>query len=118
MENDSTGVCAGRMRKQYIELADARPGQSLAEALTIVERNALRLRLPAGHTLTESNLRQLAALHAEYVAISVPDLRSDAEIADEVAAAAARVMTVFDGCDLSNPSLAALFDRVLDYRSR
>ncbi len=106
-----------RIRKHYLPFGEVAPGMILGEPLMLTERDVLRLRLPAGHELTEGNLRQLRALHAEFVCVAMPDLRSDEEIAAEAARAAARVMDIFAGADLSNPALAALFDRVLAYRS-
>ena len=106
-----------RVRKHYLPFGDVEPGMVLGEPLMLTERGMLRLRLPAGHELTEGNLRQLRALHAEFVCVIKPDLRSDEEIAAEAASAAARVIEIFAGADLSNPALAALFDRVLAYRS-
>jgi hypothetical protein len=67
--------------------------------------------------LTEDNLRQLAAHHAEFIFIAEPDTRSDEEIAVDAAKAASRVMDIFAGADLADPTMAALFDQVLAYRS-
>lgn len=117
MTHDSTASAPRRMRKQYLTLSAVAVGMVLGDVLMVAERGNLRLRLPAGHALTEGNLRQLAALHAEYVPVLLPDARSDEMIAEEAARAAARVLEIFEGADLSNPTLAALFDRVLAYRS-
>lgn len=114
---DSTQLPVQRRRRHYLPLGEVEPGMILGEAIVIVERNTLRFRLPAKHELTESNLRQLGAYHAEFVCVSLPDPRSDEEVATEAAAAAARVMDIFSGADLSQPAMAALFDRVLAYRS-
>lgn len=107
-----------RTRKQYLPFDEVTAGMLLGEPITLAERNVVRFSLPAGHELTENNLRQLAVHHAEFVCIAVPDTRSDAQIAEDAAAAARRVMQIFEGADLANPALAALFDRVLTYRSR
>lgn len=117
MTQNSIALTPRRMRKNYLMLAEAEVGMVLADPLMVSERGSLRLRLPAGHALTEGNLRQLSALHAEYVPVLLPDERSDEQVAEEAALAAARVMQIFEGADLSNPALAALFDRVLAYRS-
>lgn len=90
----------------------------LAEPVQLADRHVLRFSLPAGHKLTEDNLHQMATHGAEFVCIAMPDTRSDAEIACDAAAAAARVVRNFEGADLSSPVLAALFERVLAYRSR
>jgi hypothetical protein len=78
----------------------------------------LRFSLPATHTLTMDNLRQLAAHQAECVYVDLPDERSDQEVAIDTALAARRTMEIFSGADLANPAMAALFDQVLIYRSR
>jgi hypothetical protein len=59
-------------------------------------RGSLRFSLPAGHVLTSDNLHQFLVHHA---------------------LAAHRVMQIFSGADLTDPTMAALFDQVLGYRS-
>lgn len=90
----------------------------MGEAVTLTDRHVVRFSLPAGTELTENNIRQMAIHHAEFICLAEPDTRSDEAIADDAAAAAARVLHIFEGADLSRPALAALFDRVLAYRSR
>jgi hypothetical protein len=107
-----------KMRMHYLPFGEIEPGMTLGEALTLSERHVVRFSLPAGHELTEGNLRQLAAHRAEFVCVAQPDTRSDEEIAVDAAVAAERVMRIFEGADLSQPVLAALFDRVLAYRSK
>lgn len=106
-----------RTRKHYLPLADIQPGMVLGEPVLVIERNSLRFRLPADHALTEGNLRQLAAYHVEFICVRLPDERDDEQIAADVAAATAQVERIFDGADRSNPSMAALFQHVLAYRS-
>ncbi len=115
--HDSTPPGPRRMRKHYVPFGEVEADMVLGEPISLTERGVLRFSLPAGHALTEGNLRQLAAHHAEFVCILVPDTRSDEEIAAESAAAAARVMEIFSRANLANPAVAALFDRVLAYRS-
>lgn len=118
MAEDSAGKGRIRYRKHYLPFGEVQPGMVLGEPITLAERNIVRFSLPAGHELNDSSLRQLAAHHAEFVCILKPDERSDEQIATDAAAAAARVMQIFEGADLGKPVLAALFDRVLAYRSR
>jgi hypothetical protein len=106
-----------RRRKHHLPLGEVEPGMILGEAVVIAERDTLRLRLPADHELTETNLRQLGAYHAEFVCVSLPDPRNDEEVAADTAAAATRVTEIFSGADLSQPAVAALLERVLAYRS-
>lgn len=107
-----------KLHRQYLPFHEVVPGMVLGETITLAERNVVRFSLPAGHALTEANLRQLAAHRAEFVCISVPDTRTEEEIAAAVQAARERVTYIFEGADLSRPALAALFERVLAYRSR
>ena len=76
-----------------------------------------RLSGPAGSVLTEENLQQLLSHRVEFIHVSVVDERSDEEIAVEAATAARSVMEIFADADLSQPTMAALFDQVLMYRS-
>ena len=107
-----------RLRRHYLPFDEVEPGMVLGEAITLTDRHVLRFSLPAGHTLTETNLRQLAVHHAEFVCIAMPDQRSDEQIAADVAAATARVRDIFAGGDMSHPVLAALYARVLSFRTR
>lgn len=106
------------LRLHYLPFDAVEPGMVLGEPITLTDHNVVRFALPAGHQLTEGNLRNLATHRAEFVCVAQPDTRSAEEIATEAAAAAARVMRIFDGADLSQPVMAAFFDRVLAYRSK
>jgi hypothetical protein len=106
-----------RTRHHYIPIAQAQAGMVLSEATQVVEHGFLSLVLPAGHSLTDENLQQLAAHHAEFICTAVPDARSDEQVALDAAHAARRVMDIFEGADLSEPNMAAFFDQVLGYRS-
>ena len=86
----------------------------LAEA---AQDRYLRNILPSGHCISEENLHQLIAHQVELICITTPDLRSDEEIAGAASTAAKRVLDTFDGADLSDPVMAALFNQVLTYRS-
>lgn len=117
-QSNGTPPTQRRSRLHYLPFDAIEPGMILGEPISLTERNVVRFGLPAGHELTGDNLRQLAIHHAEFVCITLPDTRSDEEVARDAAAAAARVMHTFEGADLSQPALAALFDRVLAYRSQ
>lgn len=90
----------------------------LGESIMLGEGRALTFTLPAGHGLSEDNLRQLAVRRAEIVCIALPDTRSEEEVTAELAAATARVMEIFEGADLRQPAVAALFKCIQAYRSR
>ena len=106
-----------RTRPRYLALIEAEAGMVLGAPVSVVNNGILRFSLPDGHTLTEDNLRQLAAHHAEFIFIAEPDTRPDEQIAVDAAMAARRVMQIFSGADLSDPTTVALFDQVLGYRS-
>lgn len=106
-----------RMRHTYIPLELAQVGMVLSQPTQVVHRGFLSLTLPAGHILTEENLSQLSAHHAEFIDIDQVDGRSDEQVAVDVAEAAGRVLTLFDGADLSDANMANFFDQVLAYRS-
>jgi hypothetical protein len=106
-----------RTRQSYLPIFDLEPGMVLAHAANVVTQGVLRFSLPAGHTLSEENIRHLVAHQAEFVYIAEPDRRSDEQVAVDAALAAKRVMEIFRGADLEDPVMASLFDQVLGYRS-
>lgn len=113
-----TSIPVRKTRRRYLPFNEVLAGMILSEPIRLVERQVLRFSLPAGHELTEGNLRQLAIHGAEYLCIDLPDWRSDEEVAAQAALTATKVMRIFKGADLSSPALAGLFERVLAYRSR
>lgn len=106
-----------RMRTRYIPLIEAEAGMMLGQPVLVSLNGIVRLSIPDGHVLTEDNLHQLTAHRAEYIFIREPDERSDEQVAIDAALAARRTMDIFDSADLSDPTMAALFDQVLGYRS-
>lgn len=106
-----------RTRPRCIPLEEAIPGMTLSAPAVVSQQGVVRFALPEGHLLTEDNLHQLAAHQAEYLFIAAPDVRSDEQIAEDAALAARRTLEIFAGADLSDSHMAALFDKVLAYRS-
>ena len=106
-----------RTRLHYIPISEAQEGMVLGAPLTVVYRGMLSLTLPDGHALTDENMSQLSAHYAEFMCIIEDDLRTDDEVALDAARDADRVKQIFDGADLSDPTMAALFNQVLGYRS-
>lgn len=104
-------------RLQYLPFHQVEAGMTLGEPVHLSQQHILRYSLPAGHVLTEDNLRQLAAHHAEFVCIARPDNREPAVAEAERAAAIALVQRIFEGADRTQPVMASFFQRVLDYRS-
>lgn len=106
-----------RVRHRYMPIGAADVGMVLGAPVSVVERGILSLTLPVGHALTEENLQQLNARHAEFIFVDEPDTRTDEQVGEDAASAAGRVMHLFEGVDLTDPNMAALFDQVLLYRS-
>jgi hypothetical protein len=89
----------------------------LGDDANAVAGGAVCFRLPQDHVLTEENIHQLQAHKVEYIFVCAADTRSDAQVAEDAAAAAGRVLKVFAGADLTQACMAGLFDQVLAYRS-
>lgn len=106
-----------RTRNRYLPISAVEVGMVLGAQVCTVERGNLSVSLPPGHALTEENLHQLTTRRAEFILVTEADPRSDAQVAMDVAAAAGRVMQIFSGVDLSEPTMATLFEQVLAYRS-
>ena len=106
-----------RTRTHYIPLETTSAGMMLGAPVNVVTHGVMRFSLPAGHELTDDNLRQLTIHRAEYVFVSEPDTRSEATVAEDAALAAHRVMQIFENADLGDATTAALFDQVLAFRS-
>jgi hypothetical protein len=106
------------VRLVYLPFDQVEVGMVLGEPLTLTDQHIVRFSLPAGHELTAGNLRNLSTHRAEFLCIALPEQRSEAQVAADLAAAAERVGRIFDGADLSQPVMAALFERVQAFRSR
>lgn len=105
------------VRPRYIPLLEAEAGMVIGADINVMNNGILRLRLQAGHTLTEDNLRQLAINQAEFIAIAEEDVRSAEKRVADVAAATERLQQIFSGADLADPTLLALYEQVLAYRT-
>lgn len=106
-----------RYRFQYLSTRQAKPGMVLGGDANAVAGGSVSFSLPQDHVLTEENIRQLQAHKVEYIFVCAADARSDAQIAEDAAVTAARVMKLFSGADLTEPCMAALFDQALAFRS-
>jgi hypothetical protein len=103
-----------RQRIRYLPIEDVTEGMTLAEP--VADSYQLSL-LPSGATLTQENMQQLLAHHVEFVCVALPDERSAESMEVDRASAARQVLEIFDGADLTEPNIAALFNCVLMYRS-
>lgn len=103
-------------RLRFLPIADVTEGMVLGSPLVLSEHGVSNFSLPAGHELTETNLRQMLIRHAEYVCIQIADQRSDEERAKEWASAEARVKHIFRSSNLNDPVLERLHNAVLAFR--
>jgi hypothetical protein len=78
---------------------------------------AMAFSLPLGHALTEDNVLQLERHKVEFIVISVPDSRTEDQVAEDRAQTSDRLRTTFAGANLSDPCIASLFEQVLKFRS-
>lgn len=104
------------IRLRYLPLPEVKEGMALGRQLVLCEHGVIRFSLPAGHALTETNLRQLALHQAEFVCIREEDSRSEEEREQEWAAHEARLARIFRAADLDDPAVAGLYQAVLAYR--
>ncbi len=98
-------------------MAEVAEGMLLGKPLVVAKQGVIDFTLPAGHALTETNLRQMRLRQVEFVCVSETDLRTEDERSAELAAEAERLDEVFAHADLSAPALAGLHAAVLAYRS-
>ncbi|MDR2365133.1 MAG: hypothetical protein LBD68_04660 [Zoogloeaceae bacterium] len=104
------------IRQIYLPLFSVRAGMTLARSAVITERQVTVLMLPAGHELTENNLAQLRAHHADYLCIAEEDARSDVLRAQNIATQSARIDRIFCNADPEHPETRAFCDAVRAYR--
>ena len=103
-----------RYRQEYVSSHLAAPGMVLGAPAT---GGAIVFSLPAGHALTEDNILQLGRHKVEFIVVSVPDSRTDEQVAEDRAQTANRIRTIFSGANLSDPCMSALFEQVLAFRN-
>ena len=104
------------IRLRYLPIADAQEGMILGAPLVVTENGVSNFSLPAGHALTETNLRQMSIRQAEFVCVQIPDERSEAERDAEWKASEARLRHIFRASNLEEPVVAKLYSAVLSYR--
>lgn len=103
-------------RRVCFPLHEAEEGMVLALPVVVAEHGVVTLRFPAGHELTESNLRQLAVHHAEFVCVEIEDARSEEQREQDWQAHEARLQHIFRNADLEQPATAALYAALLAFR--
>ena len=104
-------------RLRYLPLFELEPGMVLGRPLVLSERGQAVFRLAAGQVLSEANLSQLRARHAEYACICEEDPRDESLRCQQRAAQEARLAAIFRNADLNHPETRAFYEAVLTYRS-
>lgn len=103
-------------RVSYLSLGKVKVGMVLAAPLVVAEHGVMRLNLPQGHVLTEMNLAQLRAHHAEIVCVQLPDQRTATQREIEKAREETYLNKVFQLADRQQPLIKNLTQAVLNYR--
>ena len=101
-----------KMRRRVLPVQEATAGMRLAAAVRSPGGAVL---LAAGAELGEESLTGLRRRGIDAVTVAIPDSRSEAEIARELAEAEARIQHLFHR-HLASPELRELMQVVLDYR--
>lgn len=104
-------------RIRYLSIEEVAAGMVLGAPLVVAEQGVTTFTLPAGHTLSESNLEQILQRNAEWVCVVEEDPRSEAERAADVQAIREGLDFLFSQADRSQPAIEALHAAVLRYRS-
>lgn len=103
-------------RMTYLPVSKAKAGMRLAAPQVVTEHGVLRMNLPLGHVLTDINLEQLRAHHADVVCVYLPDLRTEAERALARVREETYLKHVFLLADQQQPLIKNLYQAVLRYR--
>lgn len=103
-------------RLRYLPISDVSEGMILGAPIVLSEHGITSFSLPAGHELTETNLRQMAVRHAEFVCVQVPDERSEEERNGEWKMAEQRLRHIFRAVDLHDPVISRLYEAVVAFR--
>lgn len=103
-----------KMRRLVLPVQEAKPGMRLAAEIRNAAGGVL---LPAGAELGEDALAGLRRRGIDAVSVEIPDARSEAEIARELARAETRIQHLFHR-HIDNPELRELMQVVLDYRRK
>lgn len=101
------------MRVRYLPVENISVGMVLNEA---VSDRFNRVFLPVGTVLDKERIAQLDTHSIRFVCVVSPDLRLAEDIAVDAAAACHRVLEIFDYADLTDSTMAQLFNQILTYR--
>jgi hypothetical protein len=103
-----------KMRRLVLPVQEAKPGMQLSSD---VRGPGGAVLLAAGAVLGEDALAGLRRRGIDAVSVDIPEARSEAEIALELARAEARIEHLFHR-HIDNPELRELMQVVLDYRRK
>lgn len=103
-----------KMRRLVLPVQEAKPGMRLSSD---VRGPGGAVLLAAGAVLGEDALAGLRRRGIDAVSVDIPEARSEAEIALELARAEARIAHLFHR-HIDNPELRELMQVVLDYRRK
>jgi hypothetical protein len=103
-------------RRSYLPLFSVEPGMALAKPVVVTERGRAVLSLPAGHLLTDANIAQLRAHHAQYVCVDEEDTRSHIVREQQMVIQEARLAAIFHNANLDHPETRAFYEAVRAYR--
>jgi len=105
------------IRHRFLPLFMVAPDMVLARPLMLMERGRNVLNLPAEHVLTQSNLSQLRAHHAQYVCVQEEDYRGQMARECFEMDQIKRLQAIFYHADLGDPETRAFFEAALAYRT-
>ncbi|MDR0528630.1 MAG: hypothetical protein LBG69_03340 [Zoogloeaceae bacterium] len=104
-------------RPRFLPLFSVSSGMALASPIMLSEHGRVVLNLPVEHTLTQANLAQLRAHHAQYVCVAEEDTRGQLAREQFETEQIHRLQAIFSGADMSDPDVRSFFDAVLSYRA-
>ncbi|MDR2638085.1 MAG: hypothetical protein LBB55_07085 [Zoogloeaceae bacterium] len=105
------------LRQRFLPLFSVTPDMVLARPMIVSEMGRVVLNLPAGHVLSQANLAQLRAHHAQYVCVQEEDTRGQMVRERNEMDQIQRMQTIFARAELGDPDTRAFFDAVLAYRA-
>lgn len=103
-------------RLKFVPISEAEEGMVLGAPVVLPEHGVSNFNLPAGHTLTDSNLHQMAIRKAEFVCIEIPDERTPEEREAEWGINEMRLQQIFSTANLEDPATGRLYQAVLAFR--
>ncbi|MDR0234168.1 MAG: hypothetical protein LBI31_05120 [Zoogloeaceae bacterium] len=104
------------IRHRFLPLSVVEPDMVLARPLMLTDRGRVILSFPADHVLTQNNLEQLRARHAQYVCVQEEDNRGQMARERFETDQIDRLQIIFRHADMGDPETRAFFEAILAYR--